>query len=164
MVKLNSVPNRVGSPAPLIHLVCVVFCAGLLSTIHVAAWPQEPASTSGLLTSEEGLAIVNAAWEHEQQLRGKPDCSHLVHQIYLLAGFDYPYASSFELYAGTDNFRRVKTPQPGDLIIWPGHAGIVLDPVQHTFYSSVRSGLQAESYHGPLLADAGETTLLSLCS
>ena len=47
------------------------------------------------------------------------DCSHLVHAIYLQAGFPYPYASSSDLYDGTDDFRRVNRPQPGDLVVWP---------------------------------------------
>jgi cell wall-associated NlpC family hydrolase len=133
----------------VIPLVCVVLFAVVLCAIRAGASPQEPGPVPRLLTSEQGLAIVNAAWEYEQQARGKPDCSHLVHQIYFLAGLDYPYASSFDLYAGSENFRRVKTPQVGDLIIWPGHVGIVLDPAHHAFFSSVHSGLQAEFYDGP---------------
>jgi hypothetical protein len=133
----------------VIQLVCVFLSAVVLSTTCVGASPQEHASAPRLLTSGEGLAIVNAVWDYEQQARVKLDCSHLVHQIYLLAGIDYPYASSFDLYAGSENFRRVKAPQAGDLVIWPGHVGIVLDPAEHTFYSSVHSGLQAEFYDGP---------------
>ncbi len=133
----------------MIQVVCVVSCMAVLSAIRVGAAPQEPASVPRLLNPEEGLAIVNAARDYKEQARGKPDCSHLVHQIYLLAGLEYPYASSFDLYAGSENFRRVKVPQVGDLIIWPGHVGIVLDPTQHTFFSSVHSGLQAESYDEP---------------
>jgi NlpC/P60 family len=148
-VKLNSLPNRAGKLASVIQIVCVVLCTVVLSAIRLGASPQEPASVPRLLTSVEGMAIVNAALVYEQQARGKPDCSHLVHQIYLLAGIDYPYASSFDLYAGGENFRRVRSPQVGDLIVWPGHVGIVLDPAQHTFYSSVHSGLQAEFYDGP---------------
>lgn len=147
--KLNSVPDRVGSLASVIPLAGVVLCTVVLCAIRVGASPQEPGPVPRLLTSKQGLAIVNAAWDYEQQARGKLDCSHLVHQIYLLAGRDYPYASSFDLYAGSESFRRVKTPQVGDLIIWPGHVGIVLDPAQHTFFSSVYSGLQAEFYDGP---------------
>jgi len=156
--KFNSVPrqapyaapaDRVGSLASVIPLVGLVLCTVVLCAIRVESSPKEPGPVPRLLTSKQGLAIVNAAWDYEQQTRGKPDCSHLVHQIYLLAGRDYPYASSFDLYAGSDSFRRVKTPQVGDLIIWPGHVGIVLDPAQHTFFSSVHSGLQAEFYDGP---------------
>ncbi len=130
-------------------LGCLCFSAVSLATAESTPLPQEHKETSRPLTAREGRAITSAARENEQQVRGKPDCSHLVHQIYLLAGFEYPYASSFDLYAGAENFTRVKTPQPGDLIVWPGHVGIVLDPARHTFYSSVRSGKRIEFYDGP---------------
>ena len=149
MRKPNSAPDRTGSLAIVIPLVCAVLCAIVLFAIRVGASPQQPGSALRLLSSREGAAVVSAAREYQQQARGKPDCSHLVHQVYLLAGLDYPYASSFDLYAGSENFRRVKNPQVGDLIVWPGHVGIVLDPARHTFYSSVQSGLQAEFYDGP---------------
>ena len=109
---------------------------------------QESGSNSRLLTAKEGRTIVDAAREQDQPARGTQDCSHLVHQTYLDAGFEYPYASSFELYAGNENFERVKYSQPGDLIVWPGHAGIVVDPLHHSFYSLVSTGLEAQDYEG----------------
>jgi hypothetical protein len=102
-----------------------------------------------LLTRDEGLAIVDAISDHHQSLRGKrakPDCSHLVNDIYDFAGFPFPYAKSADLYRGHPSFIRVSVPQPGDLIVWRGHVGLVLDPRQHFFYSSLRSGLQTEDY------------------
>ena len=147
--KINSARDRAASLACVIPLVCVVLCTVVLSPIRIEASPREAGSVPRLLTSLEGRAIVNAVWEYEREARSRPDCSHLVHQIYLLAGLGYPYTSSSDLYAGSENFRRVKTPQGGDLIIWPGHVGIVLDPTQHTFYSSVHSGLETEFYDTP---------------
>lgn len=79
----------------------------------------------------------------------------MVHQIYSDAGYEYPYASSFDLYAGHGNFRRVRHAQAGDLITWPGHVGIVLSPREHSFYSLVRSGLQAEDYLSPYWRSRG---------
>jgi hypothetical protein len=102
-----------------------------------------------MLNADEGLTLVNTAWEQKDEARRRPDCSHLVHQIYDLSGFPYPYASSYDLYAGINNFRRVSTPHQGDLVVWRGHVGIVTDPIEHTFYSSVRSGLRTESYDDP---------------
>jgi len=101
-----------------------------------------------LVSVEEGQKIAAAALDQNEPVRATRDCSHLVHQIYSDAGYEYPYASSFDLYAGHGNFRRVRHAQAGDLIIWPGHVGIVLDPRQHSFYSLVRSGLQTEDYLG----------------
>jgi NlpC/P60 family len=119
---------------------------GSLANAQAPSAPQGPVANSRLLSAEEGRAIVDAARDQEQ--RGAQDCSHLVHQTYLEAGFDYPYASSFELYAGDENFERVKRPQPGDLIVWPGHVGIVLEPLEHSFYSLVSTGLEAQNYEG----------------
>jgi hypothetical protein len=136
------------------HVVGVVCCACALLATGVKAAPQKgpaaPASAPAvrLVTAKQGRAIVDAALQEDQPARGSQDCSHLVHDIYSLAGYDYRYASSFELYAGNPNFRRVRYPQAGDLVAWPGHVGIVLEPRQHTFYSLVRSGLQAEDYQG----------------
>jgi hypothetical protein len=100
-----------------------------------------------LLTVAEGRSIVDLAWQQDEPEPGLRDCSHVVHQIYTTAGFDYPYANSFEIYAGNEKFVRVKTPHAGDLIAWPGHVGIVVDPVKHSFYSLLRSGLDEQDYH-----------------
>ena len=45
-------------------------------------------------------------------------------RLYERAHFPDEYASSSELYAGIDEFRRVVNPQPGDVAGWPGHAAI----------------------------------------
>jgi hypothetical protein len=111
--------------------------------------PQDDPPRVRLLNVDEGKTVVNTALEKRPHGRPKPDCSHLVHQIYELSGFPYPYVSSFDLYEGIDNFRRVSTPHPGDLVVWRGHVGIVIDAVDHSFYSSVRSGLRTEYYDGP---------------
>jgi len=99
-----------------------------------------------MLTAEQGKEIVKVAWARERQGGRKPDCSHLVHEVYERAGFPYAYANSFELYAGTSSFVPVTKPQAGDLVVWRGHVGIVVDPRQHSFYSSVRSGVRTDIY------------------
>jgi hypothetical protein len=102
-----------------------------------------------LLNADEGLILVNTASEHQGETERKPDCSHLVHQIYEASGFPYPYASSYDLYAGIGNFRRVFTAHPGDMVVWRGHVGILINPAEKTFFSSVSSGLRTEYYDGP---------------
>jgi hypothetical protein len=110
---------------------------------------QDDSVEARLLNADEGQILVNTASEHRGESERKPDCSHLVHQIYEASGFPYPYASSYDLYAGIGNFRHVFTPRPGDLVVWRGHVGILIDPVEKTFYSSVTSGLRTEYYDGP---------------
>jgi len=133
-----------------------VFLCGISpAKAQTALSPQQSETNSRLLTAEEGRAIVNTAWGSEPASEGVNDCSHLVHQVYLLAGYDYPYASSFDIYAGNQNFGRVKTPQAGDVVAWPGHVGIVVDPLQHSFYSLVSTGLEAQKYTGPYWRSRG---------
>jgi cell wall-associated NlpC family hydrolase len=74
------------------------------------------------------------------------DCSHLVHDIYARAGLPYDYATSRDLYDGVDAFRRVRVPLPGDIIVWRGHVGIVIDPDTHQFLSALRSGVKVSEY------------------
>src|SRR5205807_6926925 len=118
--------------------------AGSLANAQATAASQKSGSKSRLLSTKEGQAIVDAAQDQDQPTRGAQDCSHLVHQTYLNAGFEYAYASSFELYDGNENFQRVRNPQPGDVIAWPGHVGIILNPKVHSFYSLVSTGLEAQ--------------------
>jgi NlpC/P60 family len=98
------------------------------------------------LTLGEGLAILSAALDSRHYADSASDCSHFVHELYERAGFPYEYASSSDLYAGAEEFRRVANPQPGDLAVWRGHAGIVINPVQHSFFSVLHSGPGVDSY------------------
>jgi hypothetical protein len=108
-----------------------------------------------LLSAEEGITVLNAAREQQRQPGSKRDCSHLVHEVYTMVGLEYPFARSNDLYQGAKSFERVAKPQPGDLIVWRGHVGLVVDPEETTFYSSVRSGLKTESYHSPYWRQRG---------
>ncbi len=93
-----------------------------------ASQPAQPL-TSATLTGEEGLAVLGAALKSHPRPSLKSDCSHLVHAIYERAGFPYAYASSTGLYRGIAEFRRVFRPQPGDLVVWPGHVGVAVNPL-----------------------------------
>ena len=57
------------------------------------------------LTHDEGLSVIAAALDSRVHDSRRIDCSHLVHAIYDEAGFSYPYASSSDLYQGTDEFQ-----------------------------------------------------------
>src|ERR1041385_8801129 len=95
----------------------------LLGPLAVFSSPQDDQPEVRLMNAGEGVDLVNTAWEQREQVKKKPDCSHLVHQVYELSGYPYPYASSYDLYDGIDNFQRVTAPRPGDLIVWRGHVG-----------------------------------------
>src|SRR6266850_5723137 len=129
-------------------------------------------TASRALSRREGLALRDFALAQPPKLEPKPDCSHLMHQTFAAAGLDYPYANSFDIYSGVPQFRRVKKPQPGDLIVWRGHVGLVVDPGEKSFYSSLGSGIQTDQYDNRYwrrrgtprfyryLTDASDKTLL----
>jgi hypothetical protein len=101
---------------------------------------------SSLMNVSEGLSVIGAALETRGNGLSKLDCSHLVHTVYERAGFPYSYASSSDLYAGVDEFQQTTRPHVGDLVVWPGHVGIVVNPMESTFFSSLRTGIGVESY------------------
>jgi hypothetical protein len=108
-----------------------------------------------LVSPKQGEAIVLAAWELRRGLNPKPDCSHFIQAVYTKAGFAYDYATTREIFTGVDGFRRVQHPQPGDLVVWQGHMGIVIDPGEHSFYSSVLSGFAIENYQSHYWQERG---------
>jgi|SRR5580700_4279065 cell wall-associated NlpC family hydrolase len=113
---------------------------------------QHKTAAPRLLTRREGLTIVRAALHSG---RREADCSHLVHGLFERAGFPYDYAPSSELYAGIDEFRRVLNPQPGDLAVWRGHAGIVVSPARHSFFSMLSPGPGVDSWNSPYWMQRG---------
>ena len=123
---------------------------------------SQPQSNTGvdygdtaLVSPEQGQAVADFVLQSGPRVRPKPDCSHLVHLLYARAGLIYPYEDSRVLYRGVEDFERVKKPQPGDLVVWLGHVGIVLSPEEKTFLSSVRSGIITESWTAPHWARRG---------
>ncbi len=142
-----------------LSLVLCLIWLGFAEVQGANAQSTAAASQSGrnfrLMTAAEGREIVSGALEQEQVASGAQDCSHVVHEFYVDAGFEYPYASSFEIYTGNENFARVKMPRAGDLIAWPGHVGIVVNPVKHSFYSLVSTGLETQYYDGPYWKSRG---------
>jgi cell wall-associated NlpC family hydrolase len=103
----------------------------------------------------EGRKILATIPTVDAESESETDCSHLVHDVYEQAGFPYDYVSSRELYIGSTNFTRVRAPQAGDLVVWRGHVGIVIDPKEHSFFSSVRSGPDTQFYNSPYWRSRG---------
>jgi cell wall-associated NlpC family hydrolase len=129
--------------------VLLVLC---LASIPAALAQESQHKATGLrpLTRREGLTILRAAALHSGRYASSPsDCSHLVHAVYERAGFPYEYAPSSDLYAGVDQFRRVTHAQPGDLAVWRGHAGIVVNPANHSFFSLLSSGPGVDAWESP---------------
>lgn len=146
----------------LMALCALAAAASSAQQTHQSASPRPVSRTSAdpvrssrasghirTLTPDDGLAVIAAALDTRVRVDREPDCSHLVHVIYSRAGFPYSYAPSSDLYAGTREFQRVSHPQAGDLVVWEGHAGIVVNPASHVFFSALRSGLGTDAYDAP---------------
>jgi len=137
-----------------------IFIALCLATTSVALGQNvrpAPVETPGPrpIARKEGRLILAAIPSIDAESESETDCSHLVHDVYEQAGFPYDYVTSRELYIGSANFTRVRAPQPGDLIVWRGHVGIVIDPKQHSFFSFVRSGPDTLFYDSPYWRSRG---------
>jgi hypothetical protein len=137
-----------------------IFVALCLATASAALGQNgRPASaeTAGPspIARTEGRKILAAIPTVDAESESETDCSHLVHDVYEQAGFPYDYVSSRELYMGSTNFTRVRAPQAGDLVVWRGHVGIVIDPKEHSFFSFVRSGPDTQFYDSPYWRSRG---------
>ena len=133
--------------ALLLFLMAIGVCAssrGASRKKDRTADTQKTASDSAL-TEDDRLSLIAAALDSRVR-DAEPDCSHMVHAIYEQAGFTYAYAPSSDLYGGVDGFLRVKQPEPGDLVAWRGHVGIVIKPSQHLFFSVLSTGPGVDDY------------------
>lgn len=146
-----------------IHLtpaIMVLFC-GLALNASRAQVPLDLATASSpvevaderparngdwALSQDDRLSVIAAALDPKVRRHSSRDCSHMVHAIYEKAGFPYTYASSRDLYAGVEGFQRVNQPEPGDLIVWRGHMGIVVRPSRHVFFSFMSKGPGVDDY------------------
>jgi cell wall-associated NlpC family hydrolase len=108
------------------------------------------------LSPDDGMAVIAAALDSKALRYSERDCSHLVHAIYERAGFPYAYVDSDDLYDGVEGFRRVTRLQPGDLIVWRGHAGIVVRPSRHVFFSFLSAGPGTDNYEARYWVGRGQ--------
>ena len=89
------------------------------------------------------------------------DCSGLAMAAYAAAGDSIPRTSQEQWAAGP----QVSTPQPGDLVFFPGadgtraspgHVGIVVDPAQDLMIDAYASGVPVGyATYGPAASQAG---------
>jgi cell wall-associated NlpC family hydrolase len=148
-------------------VVAALFCGLALSALgQEAVRRAAPSHGAGndqgrnsqrILTADDGLSIIAAALDPKVRRYSGHDCSHLVHAIYERAGFPYPYASSDDLYDGVQGFRRVTAPQPGDLVVWHGHVGIVVRPSRHLFFSFMSTGPGVDNYNAAYWISRGHS-------
>jgi hypothetical protein len=142
--------RRSPTPAALLILLLSFFLCG---TARLAKAQEEirPSFTKFSTATDssdlpqndpKSLLLMIGQQIHETEL----DCSHFVQYLYEQAGLYYGYAPSRTLYEGMDGFKRVAHPRPGDLIVWRGHVGIVVDPEETTFLSALHSGVKVSSY------------------
>src|SRR5262245_16794294 len=132
---------------------CLAMASAVLAQNVRPASPQTPEPRP--IARTEGRKILAIISTVDDDSEPETDCSHLVHDVYEQAGFPYDYVSSRELYVGSANFRRVRAPQAGDLVVWRGHVGIVIDPEEHSFFSSVRTGPDTQFYDSPYWRSRG---------
>lgn len=111
-----------------------------------AAVAHRKATHKRALTAADRTSLLVAAQQLKKSRNAGGDCSHLVHAIYSRAGLPYRYADSEDLYAGVREFERVSRPEPGDVIVWHGHAGMVVHPSRHTFFSLLSRGPAVDNY------------------
>lgn len=111
-------------------------------TLTKFAVTSDSPDLSGGRPDAKSLLLLIGQQIHETEL----DCSHFVQYLYEQAGLYYGYAPSRTLYEGMDGFKRVVHPKAGDLIVWRGHVGIVVDPEETTFLSALRTGVKVSSY------------------
>jgi NlpC/P60 family protein len=127
-----------------------------MKSIHKTAWALYLCLTI-LIPASSGAAVLpshprlQAARRLLLQLgvrihRTKLDCSHFVNTLYSRAGLQYKYSVSRNLYRGIAQFQRVSVPEPGDLVVWPTHVGIVVEPERHNFLSAIASGVKTSCY------------------
>ena len=153
-------------PAIVVVLCGLALCVSLAgqaprqsatsNTTQRSASANHARSTNRALTPDDGLGVISAALDPKVRRYAGHDCSHLVHAIYQRAGFPYAYASSDDLYSGVHGFQRVWQPQPGDLIVWSGHVGIVVRPSRHVFFSFMSAGPGIDNYDAPYWVNRGQ--------
>lgn len=122
----------------ILSLLLVILGSGLPALAMESPTPTQ--------STESTVAQTNLVQLGAQLQSTSFDCSHLVHSLYERVGLHYQYATSRTLYRGIEEFQRVMQPISGDVVVWRGHMGIVVDPAQHSFLSALKTRVKISSY------------------
>jgi cell wall-associated NlpC family hydrolase len=145
-------------------LAAIVCCAPAKSAAQQTQ--AKPGFVAGFITGSDQIASQTLDAKSLLLLIGtqitdtEMDCSHFVQYLYEQAGLYYGYTPSRVLYKGIKNFKRVARPKSGDLIVWQGHVGIVVNPKETTFLSALNSGVKTASYQSDYWKKRGRPRFL----
>ena len=99
------------------------------------------------LSDDERDTVIATARSQKGTPHSRIDCSHLVHLAYEAVRPDLRYLTTDGLAASKLYDHNVKIPKPGDLVLWGGHVGIVIDHDKRKFIGSQTStGVAEASY------------------
>jgi cell wall-associated NlpC family hydrolase len=97
------------------------------------------------LTDAERKTVIEKARSKKGTPHSVMDCSHLVNYAYKAVRPELHYLTTDGLKASKLYNHDIKIPEPGDLVLWAGHVGIVINPDTKTFIGSQSSTGVAES-------------------
>lgn len=130
--------NNSDSNADLLLNLCLMMCAGsssnplIMSMLSAMSESSGIVGSSGLSTSANGLAVVDAAMTrlgdpYSKTLRGMGDyvdCSYLAQWAYEQVGVSLPSTAAAQAEYCYDNGYTISESelQPGDLVFWTNHS------------------------------------------
>ena len=83
----------------------------------------------------DNTLIARAAQSFPHQPYSAIDCSHFVYEVIKSVDPSFSYITSHD-YLDSPRFRRVDHPEAGDIVHWPGHVAIIINPTTGAFIGS----------------------------
>jgi cell wall-associated NlpC family hydrolase len=98
------------------------------------------------------IVQIASSWKHTPYQYGGDshtgiDCSHFVWEVLKAAGHPgAPYTATGGVAGSAVYSPASAPPQAGDIILFDGHMGIVVDPTAETFVGAQSKGVESASY------------------